>query len=325
MAVGTYEDYYASFLCEGGEESDSAGDVSVSCTFVENGTWETISSSNSLSVVRVEIKPTVVAPANDSAYRHSFGVCEYVEHRQYPSAPAVVWNPVGGGSNVVHGIKDCYQCPLDGCDNPLRAEIGYIHYTPKIKVVEPNGVRSRTFDDPIAYPGVHKGEAGGIGMRLHLYVEPMDVSFSQIAVEEVPCYTYDARGYFTNPYFNGILGHTRLAGAGCWGNIDNDNKIGEEDEAGYVDKIPWLTPSGTETTNAACAWTDGKVYIDNPFGWNVLGTEGDTSPYKEFGHDIQDTIMLDGQGRVGVFKLDNWVERKTNDVVHLHGPRDRSN
>ena len=124
VELAPYDDYYVSFLCEGGEESDSAGDVSVSGTFVENGTWETISSSNSLSVVRVEIKPTVVAPANDSVNRHSFGVCEYVEHRQYPSAPAVVWNPVGGGSNVVHGIKDCYRCPLDGCDNPLRAEIG---------------------------------------------------------------------------------------------------------------------------------------------------------------------------------------------------------
>ena len=32
------------------------------------------------------------------------------------------------------------------------------------------------------------------------------------------------------------------------------------------------------------------------------------------GHDIRDTIRLDGQGRVGVFKLSNWVERTTNDV-----------
>ena len=40
------------------------------------------------------------------------------------------------------------------------------------------------------------------------------------------------------------------------------------------------------------------------------------------GHDIQDTIRKDGQGRVGVFKLANWVERKTNDVVRLYGPRD---
>lgn len=40
------------------------------------------------------------------------------------------------------------------------------------------------------------------------------------------------------------------------------------------------------------------------------------------GYDVRDTIRLDGQGRVGVFKLDNSVERTTNDVVNLHGPKD---
>ena len=40
-----------------------------------------------------------------------------------------------------------------------------------------------------------------------------------------------------------------------------------------------------------------------------------------FGHDIRDTIRLDSQGRVGVFKLDNWVERTTNDVIRLYGPK----
>ena len=43
------------------------------------------------------------------------------------------------------------------------------------------------------------------------------------------------------------------------------------------------------------------------------------------GHDIRDTIRLDGQGRVGVFKLSNWVERTTNDVGNLHGPKDANN
>ena len=286
-------------------------------------TWQIISSSNSLSVVRVEIKPTVVAPANDSVNRHSFGVCEYVEHRQYPSAPAVVWNPFGGGSNVVHGIKDCYQCPLDGCDNPLRAEIGAVRYTPKIKVVEPQWVSSKTFDQVLYSNAVHKGEAGGVGMMLYLYAEPMDVSFSQIMIEEVPCTNCEKDGYFKNPYFDVISGHTRIAGAGEWARVDLDNKIGKEDEAGYVDKIPWLTPDGNETTNAVCAWTDGEVVIDNPFGWNSLGTTNGVPPYKVFGHDIRDTIRIDSHGRVGVFKLDNWVERTTNDVVLLYGPRER--
>ena len=43
---------------------------------------------------------------------------------------------------------------------------------------------------------------------------------------------------------------------------------------------------------------------------------------KESAKDIKDTIMLDVQGRVGVFKLDNWVERTTHGVVNPYGPKD---
>ena len=77
------------------------------------------------------------------------------------------------------------------------------------------------------------------------------------------------------------------------------------------------------TTNPACAWTEGYVYVNNPFGWHVKGTRGETPPYKMFGENIRATFMLDRQGRVGVFKLDNHVERTTNDVVRLYGPKEK--
>ena len=115
-------------------------------------------------------------------------------------------------------------------------------------------------------------------MKLHLYAQPMDVSFSEIMIEEVPCVNCEVEGYFENPYFNVIAGHTRIAGAGNWVKVGFDNKIGKEDVAAYLDKIPWLTPDGNETTNVACAWTEGRVYIDNPFGWNVLGTTNGIPP-----------------------------------------------
>ena len=321
MDLGPYGTYCASFLCEGATESDSASDVMMSGTFVENETGASFSSSNRLTVVRVEFKPIVTAPDNDCIHRHAFGVCEYVEHLQYPSAPAVSWNPTAG-SEVAYAGSPHYKCPLWGVDNPLRAEIGDVRYTPKIQVVEPRSVSSKAIGYDVYSNAVHKGEAGGIGMRLYLYVEPMDVSLSQIMIEEVPCANCEVEGYFKNPYFNVISGHTKLAGAGNWASVDyRDHKIGKYDTAAYIDKIPWLTPDGNETTDAACAWTDGEVLIDNPFGWNALGTTNGIPPYKEFGQDIQDKIMLDSHGRVGVWKLDNWVERKTNDVVSLHGPR----
>ena len=262
MEIGPYERYCASFLCEGAAESGAAGDVMMSGTFVENETGASFSSSNRLTVVRVEFKPIVTAPDNDCIHRHAFGVCEYVEHLQYPSAPAVSWNPIAG-SEVVYAGSPHFQCPLYGCENPLRADVGTVHYTPKIQVVEPKWISSKAEERPVVYPDVvQKGEAGCIGMRLHLYVEPIDVSFSEISVEEVPCLTYEANGYFANPYYNGAFGHTRLAGAGRWIRVLTDgNELDCVDIAAYKDKIPWLTPNGTVTTNAAYAWTDGEVYM----------------------------------------------------------------
>ena len=325
LQLAAYESFHATGVFEGVVPSDSENDVKVIGSFLEADTDAVFGNSSQLSVVRVELRPRVVAPKNFSPQRHSYGVCELVRHLQTPSTPVVTWNPTGGGSNEMFAGSQHYRCPLDGCENPLRAEIGTVHYTPLIDVQEPFGVES-TAERPIVYSNaVHKGEAGGIGMKLYLYITPLEVSFSEIAVEEVPCLTYEAEGYFTNIYFNGAFAHTGGqwgAGAGRWADVDRNNQFGEYDEAAYNDKIPWLTPNGTPTTNAAYAWTEGYVYIDNPFGWHVKGTSGNTPPYKVFGENIQDTIMLDEHGRVGVWKLNNWVIRTTNDVVSLFGPKE---
>ena len=325
LQLAANESFHATGVFEGVLPSDSENDVKVIGSFIEADTGAIIGNNSQLSVVRVELSPRVVAPKNHEPNRHSYGVCELVRHLQTPSTPVVTWNPTGGGSNEMYAGSQHYRCPLDGCENPLRAEIGTIHYTPLVDVQEPFGVES-TAERPIVYSNaVHKGEAGGIGMKLYLYITPLEVSFSEIAVEEVPSLTYEAEGYFTNLYFNGAFAHTGGqwgAGAGRWADVDRNNQFGEYDEAAYNDKIPWLTPNGTPTTNAAYAWTDGCVYIDNPFGWHVKGTGGNTPPYKVFGENIRDTIMLDEHGRVGVWKLNNWVIRTTNDVVSLFGPKE---
>ena len=324
VALESGESYSANFLCEGSEASMSEGDVEVSGTFTDASTGESITNSAALTVVRVELRPHVIAPDNNMVRRHTFGVCELVEHLQEPAVPIVVWNPVGGGSNVVYEGAIRYRCPLDGCVNPLMAEIRDVSYLPKVKVIEPQGMTSKVVGYVLSPDLVHKGEAGGIGMKLILYVTPLDVSFSQIAVEEVPCFTYEVNGYFENPYFNGAFAHTGGwwgAGAGRWRDVDLQNRMSGYDMAVYTNKIPWLTQDGAPTSNPEYTWTDGSVYIDNPFGWNVKGTIGMTPPYKTFGEDIRDTILLNSQGKVGVFKLDNWVYRTTNDIVHLYGPR----
>ncbi len=325
VALGAEESYFATFLCEGVSASGSEGDVSVAGSFTDAGSGKIITDSAALTVVRVELRTIIEAPRNDCLRRHSYGVRELVMHVQEPSTPEVVWNPVGGGTNEMYAGTIHYRCPLDGCENPLRAELVDASYTPKIKVKEPEGMESKATEPLIFSNAVHKGEAGGIGMRLHLYVTPLDVSFSQIAVQEVPQHTYEASGYFGNPYYNNAFGHTVLAGAGTWADVDNKNMFATYDDAAFIAKIPWLTPNGVVTNDPSFAWTDGCVYIDNPFGWNVLGTTGNSGTDRRFGEDIQDMILLNSQGKVGVYKLDNHVERTTNDVVRLYGPKEKKN
>ena len=215
----------------------------------------------------------------------------------------------------------CYRCPLYGCVNPLQAELQGVTYTPRVEVVEPQGMSSRATRF-LTY-GAQLGEAGGIGMKLHLYVTPLDVSFSEIAVEEVPSLLYEAEGYFNNPFFNGAFAHTRIAGAGIWHDVSVENRFAKFDEAGYTNNIPWLTPEGLVTNNPAYAWTDGVVNINNPFGWNCKGTTGYAAPHKNFAIDVKDKIQLNRYGKVGVFKLDNHVIRSTNGVITLHGLKEK--
>ena len=62
--------------------------------------------------------------------------------------------------------------------------------------------------------------------------------------------------------------------------------------------------------------TNENGYFTNPYFNGVFAHTGGG-----LGEHIRDTIMLDRQGRVGVWKQDNWMERSTNDVVWLYGPR----
>ena len=320
------ETYSATFECSGVEASGAEGDVAVSASFTDAGSGETQGDEAKLTVVRVEIRSTVDPPdpSARSINRHTYGVCERIELLQFPGSPKVAWNPVGGGTLDSGSL---YNCPLSGCRNPLLASCAGISYTPQIEVVEPDGIKAEllygtTRESVITY-GVPRGKAGGIGMWLRLSVKPFHVSFSRIAVQEVVSFTYDASGYFSNPYFNGAFAHTGGiggAGAGIWHDIDEDNYF-SDDEAAYNAVVPWLTQKGIPTNDPACSWTSGYVYMDNPFGWNKKGTSGDETVYKRFAEDVQDEIMIDAVGTVGVRKLFNQVTRTTNDVIHVNGRR----
>ena len=328
LAAG--ETYSAEFLCEAGAESAAANDVEVEGTFVENGTGRTFTSRAALTVVRVEVRATVDPPDTSAGRlnRHTFGVCERIDLVQSPTSPMIVWTDVDSdvrqsGGSVRYGI------PARVCENPLRAECAGTTYVPCLTVLAPQSV-SAVFAEEISWEsvvmyGAGMGQAGGIGMLLDLYVHPMNVSFTGIQIQEVPSFTYDASGYFLNRYFAGGFGHTGGlwgAGAGNWLDVRPDHRFAR-DTAAYHALIPWLTPDGRVTDDPAYSWTHGYVYIDNPFGWRPLPPREDDSFCRRFATDVQDEIMLDRDGTVGVRKLCKEVMRTTNGVVKLNGVRVR--
>ena len=322
LAAG--ETYSAEFLCEAGAESAAANDVEVVGEFIENETGRTFTSRAALTVVRVEVRQVLTPP--DRAYscpnRHTFGVCEEVGLAQAPSSPPVVWN--GGAAARSAGGAIRWTCPLRSCDNPLRAECGGSAYVPCVAVVEPNAVEAQFAHGigrgSVVTYGLPAGRAGGVGMLLNLFVMPAHVSFARISVREVPCLLYRAEGYFKNPYFGGMFGHTSLAGAGEWLPVEEDNFFGL-DTAAYHAEVPRLAPDGRRTDDPAFAWTSGRVRVNNPFGWRPQEIEAvsDANFCRPFASETVDEITLDPDGTVGVWKLYQRVERSTNGVVWLNG------
>ena len=114
---------------------------------------------------------------------------------------------------------------------------------PRLSIIEPQSVKAELANGlsraSVVTFSAGAGQAGGIGMRLRLFVRPMSVSFTHIKIEEVPRLTYRASGYFENPYFNGAFVHTTVAGAGNWLPVRPDNSFAD-DTAAYNDVIPWF-------------------------------------------------------------------------------------
>ena len=163
------------------KESSTADDIKVTATFVENETeWEQ-ESLDTATAVRVAVRPKVPAPENECFGRHKYGVREEVSCLYFPSSASVTWRTTSGE------LQDggTFVCPLSSAENPLTISGGNASYSPLVSVVEPTGIECR--DVKAERYGVPVNHAGGIGMVMDLYVLPLDVSFTGIAVEEVPC------------------------------------------------------------------------------------------------------------------------------------------
>jgi hypothetical protein len=319
LAAG--ESYHATGVYEGVMESGAANDVTVSGSLVPNEQGETIQSDAQLTVVRILLTPEIDPPMEATSGRHTYGVCEFVRRFQYPSAPAVAWNPVGGGSNAVSKTgHSCYRFPLNACKNSLRVEAGDAFYVPRLSCIEPSGIVVREVE--LCTYGLPPGKAGGIGLLQAFYVTPFTVSFSEIAVEEVPCDQGSVDGYFRYAFSSNLWTHTRDAGAGKWYNVRTSNQVGEysnsRDEAAIDRELDPITPDGTMTNDYSFCWMDGLMVWQVPFGWHVNGTTGNVDPCGTFGGTTQE-FYIDRWGHAAVRKFGNQATRRIDDKRYLNG------
>jgi hypothetical protein len=315
LMLASGKTFHTSGVFEGMEASGQEEDVSVGGTLSEFFTSQQHSAANALTAVRVELVPWVTAAENPCLNRHVLGIGENVNCMQYPSIPQVVWHSVSNG--VVSSImgQTVFTAPLIAETNGVRAECRGLIYTPRLTIIEPQ--RIAAVNATATRHGVPKGEAGGIGMELDLYVLPRTVSFGNIAMQEVPCLIGTHTGYFDNQEFANVWSHSRDCGAGVWYDVHNDNYFFKDNpRIGHA--LPRMTDDGVITDDKTCGWQYGTVDWHVPLGWGARGTRDDSGQVGVL-EGYEQSFVIYENGLSGVRKFFNQVTRQTNGVVCLNG------
>ena len=299
--------------CTGQGESSGEDDIVVTGIFTENETGETLAAEDRLTIVRVEFSPEKKAPNNSCFNRHKVGVREVIDCIQSPSSPSVQWS----AENVSRMRTTAkVQCPLFAAEKPIIAKCKNAEYRPLISVVEPNGIEAR--DVQYWKGNVPTNCAGGIGLKMKLYVKPLDVSFAKIAVEEVPSTEGTHSGYFALPQFSGEWCHSRENGAGYWINVNEDNLFGD-DEAYISNELYRVNDSGLFVEDENYGWWYGDLSWEVPFGWNEKNTDGYTTEVKRFAEDTLQEMVIFPSGLSGVRKFSNMATRYIDGRIFLNG------
>jgi hypothetical protein len=325
-SLGAYETLNASCTYEGASPSGSKGDVTISGFFVDTETGSRVNCNESkMTVIRVELSPYTHAIDNNLPNRHLFGVNELVQYAHEPSSLNVTWDMSRGGSLFVDDEYVYYRCPLYVMQNPLVVGYDSVVYEPQISILAPTGIVARN-PSVTKYINVPDGHAGGLGLVQEFHVKPGEVSFSRIAVEEVPCDSSQPTGYFGSPSISTVLvarSHTTAAGAGRWFDVDRLGRVGGAtqmvDTAAIETELPPMLPNGTLSPYVADGWLNGSMTWDNPFGWTGLGPSAGASPVGVFATGVKDIYSITVDGDVSVFKLGNTALRTVDGNCFLNG------
>ena len=326
VTLNPYQQWSVSYLCEGGEASVEENDITVCGTFTDGVSGVVITNRAELMSFSVCISPEVEAPENRSNFRHKFGVGERMNFRQSPIVPSLFLSVIGGLENL----------NLDGDDDGIRYVIwsfrdethslevrwNGVGYRPLVSVVCPSGIKTRNVHWETN--GLPPGVAGGICLVQQFLVKPLDVSFSSLSIEEVPCFDeIPPVGYYASVTGRWAKSHTEAAGAGRWLQVSlQDNCIGGVmygDSAGSLEEIPRVDSEGHETDDPNFGWRYGSMTWKIPFGWQSSHYVWPMSalPLGTFAEDTRQTFTVSAYGDYKIRKLKNEVERKIDGSIYL--------
>ena len=253
FALAPGEAYHATAVYEGVQASTSAEDVTVSGTIVENFSGaQHPALSATLTVVKIEVKQAVEAPASSYANRRRYGIAEDVLCIQHPDAPVLQWRTSGNGV-FSNGATRVLSCPLLSESSMLYAEYQSASLFVMLDIVEPDGIVCNYAEFLPPSPA-----NTGCGMLLKLMVSPFDVSFSNLKMQEVPADPNNGAqwgthtGYFDNYAYAHRWYHTVMWGAGIWNEVDEDNVLGWDESRIWT----WEQP-----------WSNGVLTWRIPYGW----------------------------------------------------------
>ena len=264
IPANTTNTWYATY--SGNVSSDEVNDVQVIATFVEDKTGDTISTTNSFTIIRVDLEPVKTAPQSVHPNRHCYGVGEFIELKNYPSSVSVVWNFEDGEITRNSSGKLLYENPFGLGTNQSflwksakisyrQAELTteYIVFAPSIAAknprvnIQPDVVQAR-FND-----------AGYLLLYLDVYATPFFVSFTEIEIREAADESDAGEhcGYYDNQLMGGNWSHSELNGAGVWRRVADTGQY-STDRAGH--SIGYAKP-----------WTYGRKIWPIPMEWGHGG------------------------------------------------------
>ena len=304
---------------EGKLPSGSEEDIIAKADFTERVTGTRHSTQRDwLTSVKVELEAEYDAPTNHCSNRHIYGVGEKIKLRHYPQSAGLNWRK--GADDIWSALEDGSGCDkilklhyLGGSVTEVIASCSSVEYRPTISVVEPQSVvcMEQNWDGTCSPLGV----AGGFGMDLWLFIEPMYVSFQGIDVAEIPCETViPPTGYYATTNFNGVSTHNIDAGAGYWHHISSGNY--------------WCMDNAWSNVRRQ-QWSDGQLQWNIPIQWYQRLESGESWP-RGFIHAngrliggsagaYKQVFNISANGTVKITKHDHWIEWNTNDVIRLDG------